>query len=155
MDKVLHIRAEAAQSSHKNEHAGYEYVKRAVVPRGAAGHCAVSVYEVPPGKSAYPYHYHTANEEVFYILWGTGTLRTPEGAKTVVPGDFLFFPANASGAHKLTNESPDETLVYIDFGTANSVDVAFYPDSGKVGIWGRNINAVFEEERKVDYYHGE
>jgi uncharacterized cupin superfamily protein len=33
-------------------------------------------YTLPPGKSNYPFHYHTANEEVFYIISGTGVLKT-------------------------------------------------------------------------------
>jgi uncharacterized cupin superfamily protein len=34
-----------------------------------------SLYELPPGKASWPYHYHTANEEALYVLSGTGTLR--------------------------------------------------------------------------------
>ena len=35
-----------------------------------------SLYEVPPGRRAFPYHYHLANEEALYVLEGSGTLRT-------------------------------------------------------------------------------
>ena len=34
-----------------------------------------SLYEVPPGCRAWPYHYHLANEEAIYVLGGSGTLR--------------------------------------------------------------------------------
>jgi uncharacterized cupin superfamily protein len=34
-----------------------------------------SLYEVPPGRRAWPYHYHLANEEAIYVLEGSGTLR--------------------------------------------------------------------------------
>lgn len=40
--------------SHKNEHKSYEYFKRELVTNSNNGQCAVSVYEIPPGKSAYP-----------------------------------------------------------------------------------------------------
>ena len=37
-----------------------------------------SLYEVPPGRRAWPYHYHLANEEAIYVLEGSGTLRIDE-----------------------------------------------------------------------------
>jgi len=114
----------------------------------------VSLYEIPPGKSAYPYHYHTQNEECFYILSGSGSLRTPEGERPVQAGEFLFFPAGEQGAHKLTNTG-DVNLVYLDYDAEHEIDVAFYPDSGKIGIWGMGINQVYKTEDQVGYYEGE
>ena len=115
----------------------------------------VRVYELPPGKSAYPYHYHLKNEETFFILRGEGLLRTPEGERTVKAGDLLFFPAGETGAHKLTNTSDTEMLVYIDFDIVHDLDVAVYPDSGKLGIWGKDTNRIYRLDDDVDYYEGE
>jgi uncharacterized cupin superfamily protein len=140
---------------HKNEHKDYEYYKRELVTSSDNGQCAVSVYEIPPGKAAYPYHFHTQNEENFYIISGTGVLKTPTGENNVSAGNFLHFPTGEQGAHKLTNTSETETLVYIDFDTRNPVDIAFYPDSGKVGFWGKGLGQVFKLNNKVDYYDGE
>ena len=155
MSEILHRKAEEVPCKHRSEQDGYEYLKRELVPKGAAQQCAVSIYELPPGRSAYPYHYHTKNEEVFYIISGTGILRTPSGNQPISPGDFLFFPANETSAHKLTNTSETEMLVYLDFDTYNDIDVAFYPDSGKLGVWGKNINQLFKINDQVDYYEGE
>lgn len=141
--------------SHKNEHKSYEYFKRELVTNSNNGQCAVSVYEIPPGKSAYPYHFHTQNEESFYIISGTGLLKAPNSEKIVTAGNFLYFPPGEQGAHKITNISKTETLVYIDFDTRNPVDVAFYPDSGKVGIWGKDLGQVFKLCDKTDYYDDE
>ena len=33
------------------------------------------LYEVPPGRAAWPYHYHLANGEALYVLEGSDTLR--------------------------------------------------------------------------------
>ena len=41
------------------------------------GKLEVYFYTIPPGKVNFPYHYHTVNEEVFHIMSGQGTLRTP------------------------------------------------------------------------------
>ena len=155
MGDIIHIKAAEAAGKYKSEHEGYEYLKRELVPKGYAEKCAVSLYELQPGKSAYPYHYHTRNEETFYIISGTGSLRTPSGDRKVSAGDFIYFPADESGAHKLTNTSESDLLVYLDFDTHNQIDVAFYPDSGKLGVWGKNTNQLYRVSDRVDYYEGE
>lgn len=155
MDDILKVRFEDIPSKHKSEHDGYEYYKRELVSKSNDHKCTVSVYEIPPGKSAYPYHYHTQNEEAFYIISGIGILKTPKGDNEIKAGDFLFFPANEKGSHKLTNISEKEMLIYLDFDTQNEIDVAFYPDSGKIGIWGKNINQIYKTNQQVTYYDGE
>ena len=155
MNKIKVMNINELEATHKDEHKDYEYYKRVFLPREDASQCTVSVYEIPPRKSAYPYHSHSNNEEVFYIISGTGLLKTPEGERNVSAGDLLFFPANQTGAHKLTNTSDTDTLVYIDFDTTNDIDVAFYPDSQKIGVWGKGINKVYRIDENVDYYKGE
>jgi uncharacterized cupin superfamily protein len=95
------------------------------------------------------------NEESFYIISGKGVLKTPLGDRSVSAGDFLFFPANEKGAHKLTNTSKTESLIYLDFDTYHDIDVAFYPDSGKIGVWGKNINQLYKTNDQVEYYKDE
>lgn len=155
MSKIVHTKAAEVPYKHKDEQEGYEYYKRELIPKGSARQCAASLYEIPPGKSAYPYHYHAQNEESFYIISGQGILKTPSGESKVTPGDFLFFPADEEGAHKLTNTSETELLIYLDYDTYNDIDVAFYPDSGKIGIWGKNINQLYKTNDQVDYYKDE
>ena len=153
MSEFLHQHIDDIPEQHKCEHAGYEYRKRQFLQRGQAK-CMASLYEIPPGKAAYPYHWHTQNEELFYILSGCGTLKTPQGERDVRAGDVLFFPANEHGAHKLRNTG-EAPLVYLDFGTSHEIDVALYPDSGKIGVWGRGVNQVYKTETRVGYYEGE
>ena len=139
---------------HKHGAEDYEFIRRDFMKVHEAN-TLVRVYELPPGKSAYPYHYHLKNEETFFILRGEGLLRTSEGARTVKAGDLLFFPAGETGAHKLTNTSDTEMLVYIDFDIVHDLDVAVYPDSGKLGIWGKDTNRIYRMDDDVDYYEGE
>lgn len=150
-----HQNIEDIPARHKTPHPDYEYYKKTFVPRGSGTKSLVNIYEIPPLKSAYPYHYHLQDEETFFILSGQGILRTPEGERTVTPGDLLFFPAGPEGAHKLINTSDTENLVYIDFDVVHDLDVAVYPDSGKIGIWGKEINKVYKQDSDVDYYTGE
>ena len=139
---------------HKVGAAGYEFYRRDFI-RIHEADSLVRIYELPPGKSAYPYHFHLKNEETFFILRGEGLLRTRDGERAVRPGDLLFFPAGEDGAHKLTNTSDTEMLVYLDFDIVHDLDVAMYPDSGKIGIWGMETNKIYRIGDDVDYYEGE
>ena len=151
---MKHMNIDDLPRKHKRGAEGYEFYRRDLLGVHEA-QSLVRVYEIPPGKSAYPYHYHLKNEETFFIMKGEGLLKTPEGEKAVRAGDFLFFPADETGAHKLTNTSATEMLVYIDFDVLHDLDVAVYPDSGKIGIWGRNVNRVYRVDDDVDYYENE
>ena len=154
-NKAFVRRAEDVTPIHKADHPGFEFKKRVIVGKEDSESFEVSVYEVPPGKSAVPYHYHLRNEEVFFILSGTGLLKTPEGERTVSAGDFLYFPNNEAGAHKITNTSETEPLVYADFDILHDPEIAFYPESGKVGIFGKGHRLIFRQSETVDYYDGE
>lgn len=155
MSGIKHVNIKDLNGKHTAKHSDYEYYKRTFVPRGSADSTLVCIYEVPPLKSAYPYHYHLKDEETFYILSGEGILKTPGGEERVSPGDLLFFPAGEHGAHKLTNTSATEKMVYIDFDVIHDLDVCVYPDSNKIGIWGKDINRVYHMDDDVDYYTGE
>lgn len=155
MNEIKHANIVDLMTEHKCVHNGYEYYKKEFVPRKDAKKSMVSVYEIPPLKSAYPYHYHHKNEETFYIISGEGMLKTPQGNRKVNAGELLFFPASSEGAHKLTNTSETEKLVYLDFDVIHDLDVAVYPDSNKIGVWGKGVNKVYKLEEDTDYYEGE
>ncbi len=48
------------------------------VPSTVAKKLGASVDWVPPGKATCPYHFHYAQEEMFVILEGSGTLRVAD-----------------------------------------------------------------------------
>ena len=70
-------------------------------------------------------------------------------------GDLIFCPAGESGAHRLTNTSDSEALVYLDFDAIPQRDVCFYPDSRKMAVWSPMFRGVYRIEDKVDYYDRE
>jgi len=104
------------------------------------------------GKFSYPYHFHRASEELFMILSGEATLRSPEGFHKVIQGDLIFFEEGSTGAHQLYNHG-DAPCVYLDIRTTFHIDVCEYPDSGKINILP--FQEVFENSSKADYYKGE
>ena len=105
-----------------------------------------------PGKFSYPYHFHRNSEELFVILEGEATLRSPEGFQKISEGDIIFFEEGPSGTHKLYNHS-DTQFVYLDIRTKANVDVCEYPDSGKINILP--ALDIFKKTSKVSYYTGE
>lgn len=57
---------------------------------------AAAVYEVEPGERlSQTYHYHEAREELFYVLAGTLTVRTPD-EQYEVPAESVFVAEPAS-----------------------------------------------------------
>ncbi|MFT4147089.1 MAG: cupin domain-containing protein [Mobilitalea sp.] len=122
--------------------------------RSGEGKLSVNFYTLQPGKSNYPYHQHTGNEEVFYIITGTATLKTPKGDIEVSEGDVIVMPPNENGAHMLTNNS-DMPLFYLDIHTVSSPEVVIYPDTGKVRIMAGGMQKSFKIESEVNYLDGE
>jgi uncharacterized cupin superfamily protein len=108
----------------------FAYEKRLVVPK-PGNPVQVSFMEIPPGRSAYPYHWHELATEVYVVLSGRGILRTPEGEREIVAGQVVVMPAGIVGAHRLHNPSTTEPLRYVDIDTVSRLDVVHYPDSGK------------------------
>jgi uncharacterized cupin superfamily protein len=112
-----------------------------------------SVYDVPEGEQTFPYHYHHGAEEWLIVLTGTPTLRTPDGTRTLKPGDVVCFPSGAEGAHVVGG--PGRILL---LSNADSTTVAVYPDSDKLGTRPRDDDRDRLDFRRADsvgYWDGE
>ncbi len=155
MPIIRHTNAPDAVWTRRAAKEKFEYEKQELVAKKDAKQCTAAIMRIPPKKAGYPYHYHILNEECFYLISGVGTLRAPEGEPEVTAGDFLFFPRGETGAHILTNASETEPLVYLDIDTANEPEICFYPDSGKIGVWGGGISQLYFTRDKADYFDGE
>ncbi|MFZ5939936.1 MAG: cupin domain-containing protein [Bacteroidota bacterium] len=108
--------------------------------------------QLDPGRFSAPYHFHRHAEELFMIVSGSVTLRTPEGLEKLRAGDLVFFEMGESGAHQLYNHT-EEPCVYLDIRTYMGFDVAEYPDSGKL-LMAPSFE-IFYKERKAGYFEGE
>jgi uncharacterized cupin superfamily protein len=107
---------------------------------------------VAPGTTWCPYHWHTREEELFYVIDGTPTVRVPHGEFVARPGDFIAFPPDPSGAHKLWNASErDCTIVML--AATDSGDTCFYPDSRKLLV--EASDTLVRDYPQLDYYDGE
>ncbi|HEX4513044.1 MAG TPA: cupin domain-containing protein, partial [Polyangiaceae bacterium] len=73
----------------KQAKGGFENARKRVgfEAGGLALGCAHT--KVEPGKTAFPFHYHSAIEEAVYILEGTGTLRIGTEKLELRRGDYV------------------------------------------------------------------
>lgn len=91
-----------------------------------------TLHVVPAGKTAWPYHRHHGNDEIFFVLSGTGEYRVGERRLPIKQGDCIGAPAGGE-AHQIVNSSDDE-LRYIAFANHGRADVIEYPDSGRIAV---------------------
>ena len=124
---------------------GNEFTVKTIIPNEEASKCRANFVELEPGNYAYGYHYHEANEEVFYIISGTGAVRTTNGELSVKAGDVIGFPTGEKGSHVISNNSETEKLVYIDFGTTVSPEVVHLPDFNKIMVVSKEVNGIFSK----------
>ena len=128
---------------------------------GLAG-LGVSYNEVPPGKSGCPFHNHHVEDELFFVIEGTGEYRFGNERYPIRKGDTLGAPVGGpETAHQIINTGTS-TLVYLGVSTIAKTEIVEYPDSGKfLAKTNRNdassgrFRFVGREESNVDYWDGE
>lgn len=118
-----------------------------------------SLWEVPPGEAAYPYHFHYSDEELVIVLSGRPSLRTPEGIRELEEGEALSFPPGEEGAHQILNRS-EETVTFLAISNSGRADVVVRPDSNTIGVTerlpgGGGLRRCFRCGDAVDYWEGE
>lgn len=116
--------------------------------------------ELPPGKAQCPFHAHHAEEEMFFILEGTGELRFGEQRYPLRANDVVACPTGgAEVAHQILNTGTT-TLRYLAISTMRELESCTYPDSGKVSVSARpsggpRFYGLYRQETTVDYYDRE
>jgi uncharacterized cupin superfamily protein len=112
---------------------------------------------VPPGKAAFPFHHHYANEEHFFVISGTGVLRHGAELHDVKKHDYVVhLPGGPERSHQLINTG-NEDLVYLAISTTAIPEVVGYPDSAKTGVrtaeyGGENSRFLLSDVSKNDAY---
>ncbi len=113
---------------------------------------------VQPGKRSCPFHSHLAEEEMFFIVRGEGTLRYGKETRRIRAGDVICCPTGGpETAHQIINDS-DAELAYLSVSTRMPAEVCEYPDSRKVGAFGEatsKLKHMTHVEAAVDYWKDE
>jgi uncharacterized cupin superfamily protein len=132
--RVVNIDELALEQGSKGDK--YAWRSARIGPKLGAKDLGYSYDVVPPGKRACPFHSHRAEEEMFFIVKGTGTLRYGNETRRIRAGDFICCPVGGpETAHQIVNDS-NEDLAYISVSTMMPAEVCEYPDSKKVGSFG-------------------
>ena len=107
-----------------------------------------------PGKRSCPYHFHHAQEEMFVILEGAGSLRVAGEMVPVKAGDVVFIPPGPAYPHQLVNTS-DAPMRYLSISTQEEPEICEYPDSGKYGAFAKGFRGAQRTSANLDYWDGE
>ena len=100
-------------------------------------------YEVPAGKLQNPPHCHSAEEEIFVVLDGEGTLELWPSRRFGVTGIGISSPGFRAG---------DPGLTLLAYGTRDPRDMTYYPRSDKVSLRGLGVIGRLDV---LDYWDGE
>ena len=122
------------------------------------GNLGLGLYELLPGQTQCPYHFHHGNDEALIVLSGRPTLRMPEGERQIEQCDVAQFPTGPKGAHQIVNRS-DEPARYLVAAVHVDPEIVEHVDSGKVLAMaktdGRPLWTIHRFADEVDYMVGE
>jgi uncharacterized cupin superfamily protein len=111
------------------------------------GLCQVTL---EPGRKGALHHCHSAEEEIFVVLEGGGTVYLGDEEAPIRAGHVLGRPPGTGVAHSF--RAGDDGMTYLAYGTREVNDIAYYPHSNKVNF--RGIKLIGRIER-LDYWEGE
>ena len=110
----------------------------------------VEICRIPPGKTPYPYHSHSAQWEFYHVISGKGIVRHKDGKTIIETGDaFIFEP---SQPHQLINDGPEDLILYVVADNPIG-ESTHYPDSNKWCV--RSPERKLIRSEGLDYYDGE
>ena len=109
------------------EHPGFRGLRTSIGRQIGCERLGLSLFEVPPGEAAYPFHYHLGEEEIVIVLEGRPSLRT-----------LRFLAFSTSGEPDIVVQPDSEKVGVFERR----------PEGGGKRLWFRGSEAV-------DYYEGE
>jgi uncharacterized cupin superfamily protein len=137
---------------HSTNGTRYESNSVRIGPLLGAKELGYSYDVVPPGKRSCPFHSHRGEEEMFFIVRGTGTLRYGNETRKLRAGDIICCPTGGpETAHQIVNDSSEE-LAYLSVSTMMPVEVCEYPDSRKIGAYARDLRHMTRAGETLDYW---
>ncbi len=159
---IVHINAVA-----ESERTGATVGRRARALGHAAGatRTGLSLYDVLPGMLMNPPHCHSAEEEIFVVLAGAGTLtHWPHPRGVLQPESFdsgtevtevragHVIASRPGTGRALSFVAGDEGLRVLAYSNREPNDIVYYPRSGKVSIRGVGL---IGRVQPVAYWDGE
>ncbi|NWA71049.1 cupin domain-containing protein [Serratia proteamaculans] len=149
---------EQVEKNHDSRPPLYDSIGARLGTGTAASKLGASIDIVAPGMRSCPYHFHYAQEEMFIVLEGTGTLRVAGEHLPIKSGDIMFIPPGPEYPHQIINSS-DAPLKYLSISTREQPELVEYPDSGKFQATalheGEPVRYVQRPSASLDYWQDE
>lgn len=160
-ENVTHLSEVPVEKINTPGGSGFGGSRQRVGAHIGASKLGYSFFDVPPGQAAFPFHAHSGNEEMIYVIAGEGILRLGKEEIDVMAGSVIAFPTGAENAHQLINTGTGG-LRYLVVSTMVYPDLCEYPDSNKIGAYGApavgahtGFRALYVRDHNVNYYQGE
>ena len=162
----LEVQSVSADRAPRGTNAGnYDIRDAAIGSRIGARKLGYNLTVVGPGKRNCPFHSHRAEEEMFFILEGSGELRYGKERHPLRAGDIIACPTGGpETAHQIINTG-DVEMRYLAVSTQAPIEICEYPDSGKFGVYedlpgdaagnGKRFRHLARHEDARDYWEGE
>jgi uncharacterized cupin superfamily protein len=112
----------------------------------------LEITRVPPGKTNFPYHTHSAQWELYLVISGRGVVRHQAGETEVTAGDAFIFGPNEP--HQISNRTIED-LVYYIIADNPIGDSSYFPDSGKWKVNKLSDQRVDIKGTESGYFDGE
>jgi len=144
---VAHI---AAIPGYDRDRPGWEMTQRVLGEHFDTVTTGMSWLQLASGAKSFPFHCHSAEEELFVVLDGEGTLRLGDARHPLRTGHIVSRPAGTRIAHQFVAGVAGLTI--LAYSDIDPNDIAFYPDSSKVKLRGLGVTLRVEP---VDYWDGE
>jgi uncharacterized cupin superfamily protein len=96
-----------------------------------------SLIELAAGTPTSPLHMHYGVEEMFFVVSGAPSVRTPDGEEQLAPGDVLYYPEGPEGLHDFFNMSSEPARI-IAVSSKRFPDVVAYPERGVAWVATRH-----------------
>lgn len=132
-----------------SEHAFGELRARRTRLAAAAGatEIGVSRWELPPGARSTPPHVHSDEEEIFYVLRGSGLVWLDGTTYAIAAGDALL---HRTGEEAHTLIAGDDGLDVLAFSEGSRTRITFLPRTGQFWLGARWVPADSPHPYKAD-----
>jgi uncharacterized cupin superfamily protein len=141
----------------------YGGISKRLGAAAGAGPTGLNWNSLPPNEEGAPPHCHSAEEELFVVLNGSGALKLwapptpgqppatePQETHPVHRGHVVSRPPGTRISHSF--RAGDSGLTYLAYGTKEPNDICYYPRSNKVFFRGVGLIARLEP---LEYFDGE
>src|SRR5436190_1053792 len=110
----------------------------------------VEICRIPPGKTPYPYHSHSAQWEFYHVISGRGVARDKDGTTPIEAGDAFIFPPDEP--HQLINNDSEDLVLYVVADNPIG-ESSYFHDSRKWLV--RSPERAIIRSENLDYFDGE